>query len=124
MTSLTRLQLCNNILTKIEKLETLVNLTWLDLSFNSIKKIENLEELRKLEYINLHRNLITHVENLDHQLRLEIFIISSNGVRSFDQVKYLRRFVRLQSVNFEGNPVTTDPNYRLFTIALIPQISF
>ena len=123
MQSLTKLQLCNNILTKIEKLDQLTNLVWLDLSFNSIKKIENLDNLKKLECINLHRNLITSIENMDNQLRLEIFIISSNGINSFEHVKYLRRFVRLQSVNFEGNPITNDQNYRLHTVALLPQIS-
>ncbi|CAG7662831.1 unnamed protein product [Allacma fusca] len=123
MTSLTKLQLCNNILTKIEKLDTLVNLVWLDLSFNSIRKIENLGSLKKLECINLHRNLITHIENMDNQLRLEIFIISSNGVRTFDQIQYLRRFVRLRSVNFDGNPITNDLHYRAYSVALLPQIT-
>lgn len=43
MTGLTKLQLGNNIIEKIEHLDDLVNLKELDLSFNRIKVIENLE---------------------------------------------------------------------------------
>lgn len=37
---LTKLQLDNNVINKIENLAHLVNLKWLDLSFNNIQKIE------------------------------------------------------------------------------------
>lgn len=43
LTSLTKLQLGNNIIEKIENLDSLVNLRELDLSFNHIKVIENLD---------------------------------------------------------------------------------
>jgi Leucine-rich repeat (LRR) protein len=35
-------QLDNNIIEKIENLDTLTNLTWLDLSFNNIAVIEGM----------------------------------------------------------------------------------
>lgn len=41
--ALTKLQLGNNIIRKIENLDSLVNLKQLDLSFNNIKVIENLD---------------------------------------------------------------------------------
>lgn len=44
MDNLTKLQLDNNIITKIKGLETLKQLKWLDLSFNSIETIEGLDE--------------------------------------------------------------------------------
>ena len=37
---LTKLQLDNNIISKIEGLDHLVHLTWLDLSFNNIVKLD------------------------------------------------------------------------------------
>jgi Leucine-rich repeat (LRR) protein len=43
MDKLTKLQLDNNIITKIKGLNTLKHLKWLDLSFNLIEKIEGLE---------------------------------------------------------------------------------
>lgn len=43
MTGLTKLQLSNNIIEKIENLNELVNLIHLDLSFNRIRVIENLD---------------------------------------------------------------------------------
>jgi Leucine-rich repeat (LRR) protein len=48
MEKLQKLQLDNNIITKIKGLDTLVNLTWLDLSFNLIEKMEGMDKLTKL----------------------------------------------------------------------------
>ena len=48
MEKLQKLQLDNNIITKIKGLVTLVNLTWLDLSFNLIEKMEGMDKLTKL----------------------------------------------------------------------------
>ena len=46
-TSLTKLQLDNNIIERIENIFCMPNLKWLDLSFNRIEKIENLDQLIK-----------------------------------------------------------------------------
>lgn len=53
MADLVKLQLDNNIITRIQGLESLTKLKWLDLSFNMIEKIEGLEELRLLEDLSL-----------------------------------------------------------------------
>lgn len=55
MTSLTKLQLGNNIIEKIENLDSLVNLRELDLSFNHIKVIEDLE----VSQVTFQYNIIT-----------------------------------------------------------------
>ena len=56
MEKLTKLQLDNNIIIKIQGLDELVNLKWLDLSFNLIEKIEGLDNLKELEDLSLFSN--------------------------------------------------------------------
>ena len=90
MEKLTKLQLDNNIITKIQGLESLVNLTWLDLSFNLIEKIEGLETLYQLEDLSLFSNRITKLENLDALINLNLLSVGENEIYSLDDtVKYL-----------------------------------
>ena len=56
MERLTKLQLDNNIIVKIQGLDGLVNLRWLDLSFNLIERIEGLDKNKKLEDLSLYSN--------------------------------------------------------------------
>ena len=108
-TSLVKLQLDNNIIEKIEGLDTLKNLIWLgklwfshlnlsnemydkklfkllDLSFNNIEKIEGLDNLTKLTDLSLYNNRITKLENMDVLEKLEVFSIGNNLLNNFDNV--------------------------------------
>ncbi|XP_010872711.2 dynein regulatory complex subunit 3 isoform X4 [Esox lucius] len=77
-TSLTKLQLDNNIIVKIEGLECLTNLKWLDLSFNNIEVIEGLNSLVLLEDLSLYNNRISVIENMDTLLNLHILSLGNN----------------------------------------------
>jgi len=57
--NLTKLQLDNNNIKKIENIGHLVHLTWLDLSFNQITKVEGLATLTQISDLSLHSNQIT-----------------------------------------------------------------
>ncbi|XP_044186081.1 dynein regulatory complex subunit 3 [Thunnus albacares] len=121
--SLTKLELNNNIIKKIEGLDCLINLTWLDLSFNSIEKIEGLESLRKLEVLNLSNNKIPVIENMDTLEKLTFFCFSNNLVGQLDNVLYLRTFKNLFTLNLLGNPVSEEGDYKLFIAAYFPNLN-
>lgn len=101
LTSLTKLQLCNNVIKKIQNLDVLVNLVWLDLSFNSIKTIEGLDKLVKLEVLDLHRNFIRRLENMDNNLRLQMLHISTNKLDDLENV--CLKFLYHEIFQIKGN---------------------
>ena len=87
-----KLQLDNNIITKIQGLETLNKLKWLDLSFNMIEKVEGLENLTLLEDLSLFSNKIQVLEGLDTLDNLNVLSVGSNELTSLeDSVRYLFR---------------------------------
>ncbi|XP_058509505.1 dynein regulatory complex subunit 3 [Solea solea] len=123
-TSLTRLDLNNNLIERIEGLDHLLNLTWLNLSFNRIKKIEGLESLRKLELLNLSDNKISVVENMDELEKMTNFSFANNLLEQLDSVLYLKKFKNLFTLNLYGNPVSKEDDYTLFIAAHFPNLMF
>ncbi|KAH9503991.1 Dynein regulatory complex subunit 3 [Bulinus truncatus] len=122
--SLTRLQLDNNIIEKIEGLDALVNLEWLDLSFNNIEVIEGLENLTKLQDLTLYNNHISKIENLDAQKNLHVFSIGNNEIKDLKDIQYLRRFPNLKTLNIANNPVSSEENFKLYVAAFLPNLEF
>ena len=105
MENLTKLQLDNNIITKIQGLDTLVNLTWLDLSFNLIEKMEGMDKLVKLQDLTLYQNKIVEISGLDNLHQLNILSIGSNKLANLDDsVLYLKGLKnKLQVLRIDDN---------------------
>lgn len=122
--SLTKLQLDNNIIEKIEGLDVLVNLIWLDLSFNNIEVIEGLSKLVKLEDLTLYNNRITKIENLDKCKELHVFSIGNNDIKDIKDILYLRKFLKLKTLNINNNPVCQEENFKQYVAAFLPNIDF
>ncbi|CEG37412.1 Protein phosphatase 1, regulatory subunit, and related proteins [Plasmopara halstedii] len=102
---LVRLQLDNNVLEEIDAikgLENLVELTDLSLYNNNISKLENLDTLKKLQVLSIGNNLLQSTEGLLHLKCLE----------------------KLRVLNLSGNPVCTDPEYRLFILAHLEKLKY
>ncbi|XP_070837741.1 dynein regulatory complex subunit 3 [Chaetodon trifascialis] len=123
-TSLAHLDLNNNLIEKIEGLDCLVNLMHLNLSFNSIEKIDGLESLLKLEVLNLTNNKISVIENMDTLEKLTHFCIANNHLGQLDNVLYLRKFKKLFTLNFYGNPLSKDDDYKVFIAAYFPELRY
>lgn len=140
--NLTKLQLDNNIIEKIEGLESLVNLVWLgkryaemtkclliscccslDLSFNNIEVIERLNNLVNLKDLSLAHNHIKMLENMEG-LPLQVLSIGYNQIDQLDQLSYLRTFSQLKAVSLAGNPVANDNNYKAFVLAHLPALVY
>uniref|UniRef100_A0A3P9ASA7 Dynein regulatory complex subunit 3 n=1 Tax=Maylandia zebra TaxID=106582 RepID=A0A3P9ASA7_9CICH len=122
--SLSKLELNNNAIEKIQGLDHLINLTWLNLSFNQIEKIEGLECVQKLEVLNLSNNKISVIENMDTLENLTHFFISNNLIGQLDNVLYLRKFKNLAAFNLFGNPFLNEGDYRFFIAAYFPKLMF
>lgn len=124
LTSLTRLFLDNNFIEKIAGLDALVNLVWLDLSFNKLRKIEGMEALKKLQVLALYQNEIRVMENLHHLEKLSVLRIGNNRLSSRDDVLYLRKLRNLRTLSIKGNPLCTTDDWKSYTIALLPHLTY
>ncbi|KAM8845505.1 dynein regulatory complex subunit 3 [Spinachia spinachia] len=122
-TSLTRLDLNNNLIEKIEGLDRLVNLTHLNMSFNKIEKIEGLGYLQKLKLLNLSNNRISVIENMDTLEKLTHVFVANNLLGQLENVVYLRRFKNLFTVNLYGNPVSERDDYKYYIAAYLPDLT-
>ncbi|BBM97147.1 dynein regulatory complex subunit 3 [Marchantia polymorpha subsp. ruderalis] len=121
---LTRLLLDNNQLSKIQNLSHLTTLTELDLSFNSIEKIEGLETLTNLTDLSLYNNKIARLEGLETLEELVCLSLGNNLLADLEDVAYFRQFRKLRLLCLDGNPISKDPEYRLFVIAFMRNILY
>ena len=128
MESLTKLQLDNNIITKIQGLESLHQLKWLDLSFNMIEKIEGLENLKLLEDLSLFSNRITKLEGLETLENLNVLSVGSNNIKSLEEaVKYLhslRNNLEVLKIKENDFKETGDKEYKGRIIAFLSNLKY
>lgn len=121
---LTKLQLDNNIIRKIENLDHLVNLRWLDLSFNNITKIEGLDKLTQLTDLSLFNNEIVVIENLERLVNLNVLSLGNNNIQDVAQIKTLRNFQNLRLLNLKGNPIYTEDDYQPTVFAYLVHLKY
>ena len=120
---MTYLCLDNNKISEITNIDHLVNLTCIDLSFNRITETKGLDTLTKLKDLTLFNNA-TEVSGLDQQHGLHTLSLGNNKIESLDQISKLREFTQLKSLNFEGNPVCKQEEYRAYTLAHLESLEF
>lgn len=93
-------------LTKIENLETLVNLEEIDLSFNRIERIEGLGTPTNL---NLVHNKLVKIDNLKNLTALEYLELGDNKIKKIEGLEKNANIVRLflgaNQVTGEGGKV-------------------
>uniref|UniRef100_A0A673WW02 Dynein regulatory complex subunit 3 n=1 Tax=Salmo trutta TaxID=8032 RepID=A0A673WW02_SALTR len=137
-TSLTKLQLDNNIIEKIGAPSLIqgyyglmINIIFLsisssplDLSFNNNEEIEGLDSLVKLEDLSLYNNRISVIENMDTLLNLHVLSIGNNFLAQLENVIYLRKFKNLRTLNLAGNPICKEDRYKIFVAAYLPELVY
>uniref|UniRef100_A0A7S3W3S7 Dynein regulatory complex subunit 3 n=2 Tax=Choreotrichia TaxID=141411 RepID=A0A7S3W3S7_9SPIT len=121
---LVKLQLDNNIIERIENLGHLTTLEWLDLSFNNIAAISGLETLTNLTNLSLFSNRLTEVSGLDTLKDLQVLSLGNNLISDFQSVMYLRPFKKLQAINFVGNPLCQETEYRPYVLAFLNHLKY
>ncbi|XP_024523575.1 dynein regulatory complex subunit 3 [Selaginella moellendorffii] len=122
--SLTKLYLDNNDISKIENLSHLATLKLLDLSFNKIKSIGGLETLTNLEDLSLYHNEIEKITGLDTLQKITSFSLGKNRIRRLEDVIPLRRLRNLHVLTLDGNPLATDPEYRIYVISHLRDLTY
>jgi hypothetical protein len=79
--SLTKLDLYDNLIHRIQNLDDLENLTSLDLSYNKIKHIKGVKHLKKLKELFFVQNGISRIEELDGLSSLTSLELGANRIR-------------------------------------------
>jgi hypothetical protein len=122
--NLRKLCLDNNIIAEVTGISHLVNLEWLDLSFNNIEKITGLEKLTKLTDLSLFNNRISDIQGLEACSALQCLSLGNNSIAKLDDLVGLRPFKMLHLLNLEGNPVSKEADYRVYTLAYLNNLKY
>ncbi|KUJ08832.1 L domain-like protein [Mollisia scopiformis] len=101
--TLTDLDLYDNLIAHIRNLESLVKLTNLDLSFNKIKHIKHISHLVNLTDLYFVQNKIGTIENLEGLTKLRNLELAANRIR---EIKGLETLVGLEELWFGKNKIT------------------
>ena len=118
-TNLKSLDISENYLQKIEKLENFPQLESLNLSINHIREIQGLDSLKHLKSLYLGLNWITKIKNLHSLSQLEILSLGYLGVhigryliseyyRSnlIKEIENLESLTQLRKLDLSGNLIT------------------
>lgn len=79
--TLTELDLYDNLISHIKGLGDLTRLTTLDLSFNKIKQIKNVDHLKELKNLYFVQNRIQKIEGLEGLSKLNMLELAANRIR-------------------------------------------
>lgn len=96
----------------------------IDLSKNLIEKLEKFPQTERLTTLILHDNLI---ENIDSQFakscpNLIRLILTGNRISRLEMVSNLIELKSLEMLVLLDNPISQEPEFRLFVINKLPQV--
>ena len=113
LSTLTHLNLHNQLLSRMECLDEVPYLTDLTLSFNCISKIEGLTSCTRLKYINLSHNAISRIEGLKYTSHLTTFLLAFNQISRVEDSLALKKYnTALRELDLSYNPVVESKGYR------------
>ncbi|KAI8916718.1 P-loop containing nucleoside triphosphate hydrolase protein [Powellomyces hirtus] len=119
---LTHLSLVNNNIGVIEGLENLP-LKVLDLRRNRISSLTGLETLLELEELRVGHNSIETFQSLEHLTSLRLLDAEHNQLSELTEVfPPITHLSLLRDLNLNGNPLKTDPAYRLQIVFQLPRL--
>lgn len=114
------IDLRGNKISAIENLGTTENqFDSIDLSDNVIVRLDGFPKLPRLSWLLLCNNRIARIApNLEEQLpRLRWLVLSNNRLNNLQDLDPLWTLPKLEYLSLLDNPVTKQPNYRLYLIA-------
>jgi hypothetical protein len=95
--------LINNQITKIERLDNLINLQHINLSDNQITKMEGFDNLINLQSLVLNTNKITKIDGFDNLINLQYFRLNENQIKNIpNTITNLRNLTSFACLN---NPI-------------------
>ncbi|KAF2148285.1 L domain-like protein [Myriangium duriaei CBS 260.36] len=93
--TLTELELYDNLISHIRNLDAFTELKSLDLSYNKIKHVKHLNHLTKLTHLYLVQNKISRIENLEGLQNLEYLELGANRIREIAGLDSLTTLTQL-----------------------------
>lgn len=115
--------LTSEIVLKKTKNDSLNAVKNLNLWGYSLKDISEIKNLPNLETCALSVNEIDSFEPFSHCKHLQELFLRKNKIAEFQQLKYLMELPNLKVLWLSDNPITNLDDYRLFTIALLPNLT-
>ena len=103
-------------------LDKLTELKVLNLASNLIRKVTGLQNLALLEELNLRRNRIRSTHGLETVPSLQKLYMSNNEIQGLNSLVNLDNLKRLQTIQMEGNPVWSNPDYSYHLIVSLPSL--
>ncbi|KAI9756577.1 MAG: hypothetical protein M1815_003293 [Lichina confinis] len=88
--TLTDLDLYDNVISRIKGLENLPKLTSLDLSFNKIKHVRRLDHLKDLVNVYFVQNSISRIDGFQGLTKLKNLELGDNRIRNLSSLSNLR----------------------------------
>ena len=116
------LDLHGNRIGAIVGLDKLTELKVLNLASNLIRKVTGLQNLGLLEELNLRRNRIRTTSGLETVPSLQKLYMSNNEIQGLGSLINLDNLARLQTIQMEGNPVWSNPDYSYHLISSLPAL--
>mmetsp|Transcript_59472 Transcript_59472/g.81259 ORF Transcript_59472/g.81259 Transcript_59472/m.81259 type:complete len:246 (-) Transcript_59472:320-1057(-) len=127
-----RIKIPRASISRIENLETCLELLELILPHNEIQRIENIDCLKKLRILDLSYNRISRIENMDGLDELEYFDLRGNQVHKVDDLLAIAQLSELKRLYLrteeENGPATlntactNDAEYPMIVIKLLPRL--
>lgn len=115
-TLLEELNLYKNRIQVIENLSHLKYLKKLDLGKNKIKFIGGLLGCESIQQLSLEDNCISSLSGLENLYNLMELYIANNSVYDFKEINHIKLLPKLIILDFAGNKVNKELNYRQFII--------
>ena len=115
------LDLHGNRIGSIVGLEKLKELKVLNLASNLIRKVNGLQNLSLLEELNLRRNRIRTTSGLESVSSLQKLYMSNNEIQGLSALS-LDSLTKLQTIQMEGNPVWSNPDYSYHLVSSLPSL--
>ena len=88
-----------------------------------LEDVSIVSKLPNIETIALSVNEIKTLAPFQHCVHLRELFLRRNKIPSLSEINYLTGLPELQTLWLADNPITKEPNYRKFVIAMLPHLT-
>lgn len=110
-------------LTALYHLEHFVTTKFLNLCNNQIQTLKGCVMLQCMKSLNVDNNRISSCDGLESLDCLEELSIKNNCIGDIESLAVLASCDALRVLHIEGNPITSNPDYKKLIKGLIPQLT-